>query len=68
MVEGLVGYARRNVMVPMPRFADWDAFNDYLQEQCRKRQGDILRGHRRACYLGAARLWALLARRWVIFK
>jgi len=45
-VEGLVGYARRNFMVPMPRFADWDAFNDYLQEQCRKRQGDILRGHK----------------------
>lgn len=45
-VEGLVGYGRRNFMVPMPRFADWDAFNDYLEEQCRKRQADILRGHR----------------------
>jgi transposase len=45
-VEGLVGYSRRNFMVPMPRFANWDAFNDYLEEQCRKRQGDILRGHR----------------------
>ena len=45
-VEGLVGYARRNFMVPMPRFADWDAFNEYLEEQCRKRQGDVLRGHR----------------------
>ena len=45
-VEGLVGYARRNFMVPMPRFADWDAFNDYLEEQCRKRQADILRGHK----------------------
>ena len=45
-VEGLVGYARRNFMVPMPRFADWDAFNAYLEEQCRKRQGDILRGHK----------------------
>ena len=30
----------------MPRFADWDAFNDYLEEQCRKRQADILRGHK----------------------
>ena len=26
-VEGLVGYSRRNVMVPVPRFATWDAFN-----------------------------------------
>ena len=45
-VEGLVGYARRNFMVPMPRFASWNAFNDYLEEQCLKRQGDILRGHK----------------------
>ena len=45
-VEGLVGFGRRNFMVPMPRFADWDAFNDYLEEQCRKRQADILRGQK----------------------
>ena len=45
-VEGLVGYGRRNFMVPMPRFADWDTFNDYLEEQCLKRQADILRGHK----------------------
>ena len=45
-VEGLVGYARRNFMVPMPRFVSWEAFNDYLEEQCLKRQGDILRGHK----------------------
>ena len=45
-VEGLVGYSRRNFMVPMPHFADWDAFNDYLEDQCRKRQADILRGHK----------------------
>ena len=45
-VEGLVGYSRCNFMEPMPRFADWDAFNDYLEEQCRKRQADILRGHK----------------------
>jgi len=45
-VEGLVGYGRRNFMVPMPRFADWAAFNDYLEEQCCKRQADILRGHK----------------------
>ena len=45
-VEGLVGYARRNFMTPLPRFASWDAFNAHLEERCRKRQGDILRGHR----------------------
>jgi transposase len=45
-VEGLVGYARRNFMVPMPRFASWDAFNVYLEEQCLARQGDILRGQK----------------------
>ena len=45
-VEGLVGFARRNFMVPLPRFAGWDAFNLRLEEQCRRRQGAILRGHR----------------------
>lgn len=44
-VEGLVGYARRNFMVPLPNFPTWDAFNLWLEEQCRKRQADILRGH-----------------------
>ena len=33
-------------MTPLPRFASWDAFNAYLEEQCRKRQDDVLRGHR----------------------
>ncbi len=45
-VEGPVGYSRRNFMVPMPRFPGRDAFNEYLEEQCRKRRTDILRGHR----------------------
>ncbi len=45
-VEGLVGYARRNFMVPLPRFESWDAFNFHLEEQCRKREGSVLRGHR----------------------
>jgi transposase len=44
-VEGLVGLARRNFMVPLPQFASWDAFNVWLEEQCRNRQADILRGH-----------------------
>ena len=45
-VEGVVGYARRNFMVPRPRFASWDAFNAQLEEQCRNRQGEVVRGHR----------------------
>ena len=45
-VEGVVGYARRNFMTPLPRFARWDAFNGHLEEQCRNRQGNVLRGHR----------------------
>jgi transposase InsO family protein len=58
-VEGLVGYARRNFMVPIPHFATWEAFNLWLEEQCRKRQSDVLRGHqgsigqRMACDLDA---------------
>ncbi len=44
-VESLVGWARRNLMVPLPSFATWEAFNSWLEEQCRQRQADILRGH-----------------------
>jgi transposase len=44
-VEGLVGWARRTFMVPLPRFATWDDFNAWLEAQCRKRQAEILRGH-----------------------
>src|SRR5882672_3823110 len=32
-------------MVPLPRFASWDDFNAWLEEQCRKRHAAILRGH-----------------------
>jgi hypothetical protein len=45
---GLVGYARRNFMVPIARFATWDELNLWLEEQCRKRQGDRLRGESEA--------------------
>lgn len=45
-VEGLVGYSRRNFMVPIPQFATWEAFNLWLEEQCRKRQHDRLRGEK----------------------
>ena len=44
-VEGLVGYARRNFLVPVPVFADFEALNAHLLEHCRKRLADRLRGH-----------------------
>ena len=44
-VEGLVGYARRNFMVPIPVFATFEALNAHLAECCRKRMGERLRGY-----------------------
>ncbi len=44
-VEGLVGFARRNFMVPVPVFADFAALNAHLLEKCRKRLDERLRGH-----------------------
>lgn len=44
-VEGVIGYGRRNYMVPMPRFESFEALNTWLEEQCIKRQDDIVRGH-----------------------
>ena len=38
-VEGLVGYARRNFLVPIPVFSDFEALNAHLLEGCRKRLG-----------------------------
>jgi len=44
-VEGLVGYARRNFMVPIPRASNWDELNLRLEADCRKRRERRLRGH-----------------------
>ena len=43
-VEGLVGYARRNFLVPVPVFESFEALNAHLLESCRKRLADQLRG------------------------
>lgn len=43
-VEGLVGYARRNFMVPVPVFDTFAALNAHLADCCRKRLGEVLRG------------------------
>ena len=45
-VEGLVGYARRNFLVPVPRASSWEELNLYLREQCVKRRERRLRGHK----------------------
>ena len=44
-VEGLVGYARRNFLVPIPRFESFEALNAHLEQCCRERLGARLRGH-----------------------
>jgi len=44
-VEGLVGYARRNFLVPVPHMASWAELNRHLLDQCQKRRQRKLRGH-----------------------
>lgn len=44
LVEGLVGYARRNWFVPLPAFDTWDELNDYLNAKCRVEGQRRLRG------------------------
>jgi hypothetical protein len=45
-VEGIVGYSRRNFMVPIPRAHSWDELNAQLAERCRMRRERRLRGHK----------------------
>jgi transposase len=44
-VEGLVGFARRNFMVPIPHAESFAALNARLEERCRRRLDDRLRRH-----------------------
>ena len=44
-VEGLVGYARRNFLVPILSFGSFDALNAYLERRCLERMDAQLRGH-----------------------
>ena len=44
-VEGLVGYVRRNFLVPVPSFESFDALNSYLERRCLERMDAQLRGH-----------------------
>src|SRR4051812_16062145 len=43
-VEGLVGYARRNFLVPVPEVANFAELNAHLERRCLDRLGDRLRG------------------------
>ena len=40
-----MGYARRNFLVPIPSFENFEGLNAYLEVQCRKRLDAPLRGH-----------------------
>ena len=44
-VEGLVGYARRNFLVPIPTAASLAELNAHLERCCLDRLDDRLRGH-----------------------
>jgi transposase len=44
-VEGLVGYVRRNFMVPIPHVNSWEELNAHLAAECRQRRERRLRGH-----------------------
>ena len=44
-VEGLVGYVRRNFMMPLPIADSFDVLNARLLDACTKRSRAILRGH-----------------------
>ena len=44
-VEGLVGYARRNFLVPIPVCASFAELNAHLERRCLDRLDDRVRGH-----------------------
>ena len=43
-VEGMVGYTRRNFLVPTPSFDSFDALNAHIEERCLERMEAKLRG------------------------
>jgi transposase len=44
-VEGLVGYARRNFLVPIPAVESFAALNAHLEQRCLERLEHRVRGH-----------------------
>jgi transposase len=47
-VEGLIKYARRNFLVPIPRCARWEELNTGLLEQCHRRRQQRVRGNQQS--------------------
>jgi transposase len=45
-VEGLVGYVRRNFLVPIPRAGSWEELNQYLQDECLRHRQHRVRGEK----------------------
>lgn len=43
-VEGLIGFARRNFLVPLPRVADFESLNTLLLERCEQYGDHRIRG------------------------
>src|SRR5712664_3639100 len=46
-VEGLVGYARRNFLVPIPRVGSWENLNTHLREQAESNESGGCAGRKR---------------------
>jgi len=46
-VEGLVGYARRNFLVPIPRVGSWEELNTHLREQAESNESGGCAGRKK---------------------
>ena len=44
LVEGLVGWARRNICVPVPKVKDMETLNQLLLSRCLKYENHVIRG------------------------
>ena len=44
ILEGLVGWSRRNILVPVPRVGDISALNDILRDCCFKYENHTIKG------------------------
>ena len=44
-VVAMVGYVRRNFLLPVPSFKSFDALNAHLERRCLERMDERLRGH-----------------------
>ena len=56
-VEGMVGYVRRNFLVPIPSFESFDALNAHLERRCLERMDARLRATQRPSGSGWSGIW-----------